>query len=121
MPVNSPSKSLGDKLADLLDRLVGGLAQPLRPAPAPVPVPVRRPDAVRDREYPPLTSLQHPRGLHDHPYSFRVKFSLPRTPRRVPWHCVCSIETPPATPAISDLLHYRDVLSQRTGLCQRFG
>jgi hypothetical protein len=38
---------LGDKLADLLDRLVGGLAQPLRPAPAPVPVPVRRPDAAR--------------------------------------------------------------------------
>ena len=49
MPLNSPSKSLGDKLADLLDRLVGGLAQPLRPAPAPVPVPVRRPDAVRSR------------------------------------------------------------------------
>jgi hypothetical protein len=49
MPVNSPSKSLGDKLADLLDRLVGGLAQPLRPAPVPVPVPVRRPDAVRSR------------------------------------------------------------------------
>ncbi len=47
MPMNSPSKSLGDKLADLLDRLVGGLAQPLRPAPAPVPVPVRRPEAVR--------------------------------------------------------------------------
>jgi hypothetical protein len=45
MPLNSPSKSLGDKLADLLDRLVGGLAQPLRPAPAPVSVSVRRPDA----------------------------------------------------------------------------
>jgi hypothetical protein len=47
MPVNSPSKSLGEKLADLLDRLVGGLAQPLRPAPVPVPVPIRRPDAGR--------------------------------------------------------------------------
>jgi hypothetical protein len=47
MPLKSPSKSLGEKLADLLDRLVGGLAQPLRPAPAPVPVPVRRPDASR--------------------------------------------------------------------------
>ena len=47
MPLNSPSKSLGEKLADLLDRLVGGLAQPLRPAPVPVPVPVRRPDAAR--------------------------------------------------------------------------
>ena len=47
MPVNSPSKTLGDKLADLLDRLVGSLAQPLRPAPVPVPVPVRRPDAPR--------------------------------------------------------------------------
>jgi hypothetical protein len=47
MPLNSQSKSLGDKLADLLDRLVGGLAQPLRPSPAPVPVPVRRPDPSR--------------------------------------------------------------------------
>jgi hypothetical protein len=47
MPLKSPSKTLGDKLADLLDRLVGGLAQPLRPAPAPVPVPVRHPDASR--------------------------------------------------------------------------
>jgi hypothetical protein len=48
MPLNPSSKSLGDKLADLLDRLVGGLSQPLRPAPAPVPVPVRRPEASRD-------------------------------------------------------------------------
>ena len=36
------AKSLGEKLADLLDRVIGGLAQPLRPAPAPVPVPVRQ-------------------------------------------------------------------------------
>jgi hypothetical protein len=46
-PNSSTPKSLGEKIADLLDRLVGGLAQPIRPAPAPVPVPVRRPDAVR--------------------------------------------------------------------------
>jgi hypothetical protein len=37
----SPGKSIADRLADILDRLIGGLAQPLRPAP--VPVPVRRP------------------------------------------------------------------------------
>jgi hypothetical protein len=47
MPLNPPSKSLGDKLADLLDRLVRGLSLPLQPVPAPVPIPVRRPDANR--------------------------------------------------------------------------
>lgn len=41
-------KTIGEKLAELLDRLVGGLAQPLRPAPAPVPVPVRQPGTVRN-------------------------------------------------------------------------
>ncbi len=45
--ISSAPKPLGEKLADLLDRLIGGLALPLRPAPAPVPVPVRRPDATR--------------------------------------------------------------------------
>jgi hypothetical protein len=39
---SSSAKTLTDKLADLLDRLVGGFAQPVRPAPAPVPVSVRR-------------------------------------------------------------------------------
>jgi hypothetical protein len=46
-PISSNPKSFGEKLADLLDRLIGGLAQPLRPAPAPVPVPIRRPDDAR--------------------------------------------------------------------------
>src|SRR3954454_1642553 len=41
MPRKSSSpQSLTDKLANLLDRLIGGLAQPV---PVPVPVPVRRP------------------------------------------------------------------------------
>ncbi|MFN8590939.1 MAG: hypothetical protein U0031_05695 [Thermomicrobiales bacterium] len=40
-----PPKNLREKLADVLERLIGGLAQPLHPAPAPVPVPVRRPGA----------------------------------------------------------------------------
>jgi hypothetical protein len=39
--------TLGEKLADLLDRLIGGFSQPLRPAPVPIPIPVRRPSAVR--------------------------------------------------------------------------
>lgn len=43
---NAP-KTLGNKLADLLDRLVGSLVQPLRPEPVPVPVPVRQPRAMR--------------------------------------------------------------------------
>jgi hypothetical protein len=46
MPRTSP-KSIREKLADALERLVGGLAQPLPPAPAPVPVPVRRPAPAR--------------------------------------------------------------------------
>ncbi len=46
-PSPATPKSFGEKLADLLDRLIGGLAQPLRPVPVPVPVPVRRPDAAR--------------------------------------------------------------------------
>jgi hypothetical protein len=50
MPRTAPTpKSLADKLADLLDRLIGGLAQPLRPAPAPVRVPVKRPAVPRSR------------------------------------------------------------------------
>jgi hypothetical protein len=48
MPRNpSTTGTLRDKLADLLDRLIGGFAQPVRPAPAPVPVPIRRPAASR--------------------------------------------------------------------------
>ena len=43
----SAPKTLGGKLADILDRLIGGLAQNLRPAPVPVPIPVRRPGAMR--------------------------------------------------------------------------
>jgi hypothetical protein len=46
-PIPSSPKSFGEKLADLLDRLVGGLTQPLRPVLVPVPVPIRRPDAAR--------------------------------------------------------------------------
>jgi hypothetical protein len=46
---SSTPKSLVEKLADLLDRLIGGLAQPVRPAPAPVPVPVRQPLSPRTR------------------------------------------------------------------------
>jgi hypothetical protein len=46
---SSTAKTLTDRLADLLDRLVGGLAQPVRPAPAPVPVPVRRLTAAAHR------------------------------------------------------------------------
>ena len=38
----SPGGKLGQKLADVLDRVVSGLLQPFRPAPVPVPVPVRR-------------------------------------------------------------------------------
>jgi hypothetical protein len=43
----SSARTLGDKLNDLLDRIIGGLAQPLRPAPVPVPVPIRRPTSSR--------------------------------------------------------------------------
>jgi hypothetical protein len=46
MPRTSP-KSIRERLADALERLVGGLTQPLHPAPAPVPVPVRRPAPAR--------------------------------------------------------------------------
>ena len=38
----SPGGKLGQKLADVLDRVVSGLLQPFRPQPVPVPVPVRR-------------------------------------------------------------------------------
>jgi hypothetical protein len=44
------AKTLADKLGDLLDRLIGGLAQPLRPAPVPVPVLVRRRAGTRSAE-----------------------------------------------------------------------
>ena len=44
------AKTLADKLGDLLDRLIGGLAQPLRPAPVPVPVLVRRRAGTRSSE-----------------------------------------------------------------------
>jgi hypothetical protein len=43
----SVPKTLGGKLADLLDRIAEGLAQPFRPAPVPVPVPIRRPSDGR--------------------------------------------------------------------------
>ncbi|MFN8675285.1 MAG: hypothetical protein U0Z70_02790 [Thermomicrobiales bacterium] len=38
----SPGGKFGQKLADVLDRVVSGLLQPFRPMPVPVPVPVRR-------------------------------------------------------------------------------
>jgi hypothetical protein len=38
----SSGGKLGQKLADVLDRVVSGLLQPFRPEPVPVPIPVRR-------------------------------------------------------------------------------